>query len=422
MTTHARIQDFDDAGYDPFHAAAQTGGESGLGDIYPELARLRREAPVQAMDIRAHFGLQPDITTTDMRKVAVLGYEAASEVLSDSAAYSNTVYDRNLGVSFGRSITTMDPPEHPGFRRAFQAGFMKPMLASWSETIVPRMIHRLIDGFAGEGRSELVGDFTLHFPFHFIHELMQLPVEDRFTFQKLAFAQVNVWFDRDHAYEAIEKLRAYLTDLVRFRRDYPASEDDFVHVVANATVDGERLPDEVAIAFFRQLMNAGGDTSYHGFSSVLAGLLTHPDQLAAVRADRSLVGRAIEEGLRWNCPVPIIQRTPTSPQALAGVEVRPGDRLDVVLAAANRDESVYEDPDAFDVQRPPRRHMAFGYAAHLCLGQHLARMEMGVALNALLDRLPNLRLDPDHPPPVIDGLSLRGPHAVHVRFDPEAAH
>jgi cytochrome P450 len=422
MTEHARIRDFDDASYDPFHAAASTGGESGLGDIYPELARLRRQAPVQVLDIRTHFGLAPDITTTDMRKVAVLGYEAATEVLGDPAAFSNVVYDRNLGISFGRSITTMDPPEHPGFRRAFQGGFMKPMLASWGETLVPRMIHRLIDGFAGQGRSELVGDFTLHFPFHFIHELMQLPAEDRFTFQKLAFAQVNVFFDRDHAYEAIDKLKAYLTDLVRFRRDNPVSEDDFIHTVANATVDGERLPDEVAIAFFRQLMNAGGDTSYHGFSSVLTGLLTHPDQLAAVRDDRGLVGRAIEEGLRWNCPVPIIQRTPTAPRTVAGVEVRPGDRLDVVLAAANRDEGVYEDPDAFDINRPSRRHMAFGYAAHLCLGQHLARMEMGVALNALLDRLPNLRLDPDHPPPVIDGLSLRGPHEVHVRFDTEAAH
>ena len=417
MTAQVRIQDFDDARYDPFGAAAEIGGESGLGDIYPELARLRLAAPVQVLDIRRYFGLQPDITTTAMRKVAVLGYEAASQVLSDPAAYSNEVYSHNLGVSFGRSITTMDPPEHPGFRRAFQAGFMKPMLASWSETIVPRMINRLIDGFAGQGRAELVSAFTLHFPFHFIHELMQLPQEDRFTFQKLAFAQVNVFFDREHAYEAIEKLKAYLTDLVHWRRDHPVGDDDFVHAIANAAVDGERLPDEVAIAFFRQLMNAGGDTSYHGFSSVLTGLLTHPRQLDAVRADRSLVGRAIEEGLRWNCPVPIIQRTPVAATQVAGVDVSPGDRLDVVLAAANRDESVYEDPDRFDIDRPARRHLAFGYGAHLCLGQHLARMEMGVALNALLDRLPNLRLDTDHSPPMIDGLSLRGPHALHVRFD-----
>lgn len=421
MTAHVKIQDFKDSSYDPFHAAAQMGGESGLGDIYPELSRLRRAAPVQVTDIRTHFGLQPDITTEDMRKVAILGYAAATEVLGDPERFSNQVYNRNLGVSFGRSITTMDPPEHPGFRRAFQGSFMKSMLANWSETIVPRMIDRLIDGFAARGRAELVGDFTLHFPFHFIHELMQLPLDDRFTFQKLAFAQVNVWFDREHAYEAIEKLKAYLTDLVRFRRDNPVSDDDFVHAVANAVVDGERLPDEVAIGFFRQLMNAGGDTSYHGFSSVLTGLLTHPRQLDAVRADRSLVSRAIEEGLRWNCPVPIIQRTPTRTTEVAGVEVRPGDRLDVVLAAANRDEGVYENADAFDIHRQAGRHMAFGYGSHLCLGQHLARMEMGVALNALLDRLGHLRLDSDFPRPVIDGLSLRGPHKLHVRFDAERA-
>jgi len=214
MTARVTIQDFEDTSYDPFHAAAQMGGESGLGDIYPELARLRREAPVQVMDIRTHFGLHPDITTESMRKVAVLGYEAASQVLGDPEAFSNKAYLPNLGVSFGRSITTMDPPEHAGFRRAFQNSFMKSMLDTWSQTIVPRMINHLIDGLAAEGKAELVSAFTLHFPFHFIHELMQLPLEDRLTFQKLAFAQVNVFFDRQHAYEAIDKLKAYLTDLV----------------------------------------------------------------------------------------------------------------------------------------------------------------------------------------------------------------
>ena len=421
MSVQVAIEDFDDAAYDPFTAAATIGGESGLDDIYPELARLRRRAPVQLLDIREHFGLHPDITTEAMRKVAVLGYEAVSQALADPQTFSNAVYTQNLGVSFGRSITTMDPPEHAKFRRAFQAGFMKPMLANWGETIVPRMLNRLVDGFAARGSAELVGAFTLHFPFHFIHELMRLPLEDRLTFQKLAFAQINVFFDRGHAYEAIEKLKSYLTKLVRFRRDHPVGDDDFVHAVANTTVDGELLPEEVAIAFFRQLMNAGGDTSYHGFSSVLTGLLTHPDQLEAVRQDRSLVTRAIEEGLRWNCPVPVIQRMPTRVVELAGVELRPGDRLDIVLAAANRDDSVYADPDAFDIARPPRRHIAFGYGTHLCLGQHLARMEMGVALNLLLDRLPGLRLDPDRPAPVIDGLSLRGPHQLHVLFEPTGA-
>lgn len=416
------IQDFDDPTYDPFTAAATIGGESGLGDIYPALARLRDATPVRVIDIREHFGLYPDITTAERRKVAVLGYDAVTQVLGDTVNFSNSVYHTGLGVAFGRSITTMDPPEHPGFRRAFQAGFMKPMLAKWGETIMPRMIARLIDGFAAQGHADLVAGFALHFPFHFIHELMRLPIEDREVFQKLAFAQINVFFDRHHAYEAIDKLRTYLTELVHTRRDHPVGgDDDFVHVIANAEVDGVRLPDDVTIAFFRQLMNAGGDTSYHGFSSVLTGLLTHPDQLAAVRADRSLVPRAIEEGLRWNCPVPVIMRTPVREIDVAGVALLPGDRLDVVLAAANRDPAVYDEPDRFDIHRPPRRHAAFGYGAHLCLGQHLARVEMNAALNALLDRLGNLRLDPDHPPPEIDGLTLRGPHAVHVRFDAVAA-
>jgi len=421
MNAHIAIRDYEDPTYDPFTVAARIGGETGLGDLYAELARLRRDNPVQVLDVREHFGLKADPTTADMRNVLVLGYNEVSSVLGDTDTYSNTAYLPNMGVYFGRSITVMDPPEHPGFRRAFQGGFMKPMLAEWGETIVPRMINRLIDGFAKRGSAELVSEFSLHFPFHFIHELMKLPIEDRLTFQKLAFGQIFITIDPEHAYEATEKLKSYLTDLVHFRRDNPVGDDDFVHAIANADVDGEPLPDEVAISFFRQLMNAGGDTSYHGFSSVLTGLLTHPEQLEAVRQDRSLVGRAIEEGLRWNCPVPLIQRTPKKVVELGGVELRPGDRLDVALAAANRDEAVYEDPDRFDIQRPSRRHVAFGYGAHLCLGQHLARMEMTVALNTLLDRLQNLRLDPDHPPPEMDGLMLRGPHEVQVRFDPEPA-
>jgi cytochrome P450 len=409
-----RIQDFADPAYDPFTDAAINGGEGGLNDIYAALARLRQAAPVQVMDIRRHFGLAPDITTADMRKVAVLGYQAVSNVLGDRERFSNSVYTRNLGLAFGRAITTLDAPEHGPLRQVLQSAFMKSALDEWGKTIVPRVINRLIDGFAQRGSAELAAEFTLHFPFHFIHEMLQLPLEDRAVFQKLAFAQVNVFFDRIHAHEAAEKLKTYLAALIAARRAAPAGPHDFIHALA-----GKNLPEDFLLAFFRQLMNAAGDTSFHGFSSVLTGLLTHPAQLAQVRQDRLLVTRAIEEGLRWNCPVPVIQRSPSGPMVLDGVELFPGERLDVVLAAANRDETVYAAPERFDIHRPPGRHLAFGYGAHVCLGQHLARLEMAAALNILLDRLPDLRLDEDFAPPVIDGLSLRGPHKLHVKFQPE---
>ncbi|MNE56592.1 Biotin biosynthesis cytochrome P450 [compost metagenome] len=164
-------------------------------------------------------------------------------------------------------------------------------------------------------------------------------------------------------------------------------------------------------------MNAGGDTSFNGFSTVLCALLNHPKQFEAVKKDRGLVNMAIEEGLRWNCPVPMIARTPHEEIEMGGVVIRPGDHMSVMLASANRDEKVFERPDEYDLSRGSRSHAAFGLGSHICIGQHLARLEMANAMNALLDRLPNLRANDRFAPPEVSGLGLRGPQELHVRFD-----
>lgn len=412
-----KIRDYDDASYDPFSAAATFGGEGHITDIHGELARLRRIAPVHTMDLRRHFGAVPDQTVEDLTHHVILGYREVCEVLGNTRQFSNAIYKRNLGVYFGPSITTMDPPEHGRYRLLFQKAFLPRMFQGWQEDIVPRVINKLIDKFVERGRAELVREFTLHFPFHFIHELLALPMEDRDVFQKIAFGQITLSYDPVHAHEAIDKLRDYLTELVHRRRVEPVSDNDFIHTIATAEVDGERLPDDVVIGFFRQLMNAGGDTSYHGFSSVLTALMTHPDQLEAVRRDRRLVGQALDEGLRWECPVTAVYRTPSSTVTLGGVVLQPGDELVVMLTSANRDESQFPDPDRFDIFREPKPALPFGHGPHICIGRHLARMEMTIALNTLLDRLPGLRLDPEKSAPVLHGIGLRGPDAVHVRFE-----
>lgn len=416
MTQLPNIRDFDDASYDPFTAMKVSAGEAELRDIYPELRRLRQLNPVFDGDLRSHFGLPPDITLREVRDVALLGHKEVVRALTDTATFSNVIYNHNLGVSFGRSITTMDNPEHGRFRRLFQTAFSPRMVSAWGEEIIPRLINQLIDGFEQRGHAELVSEFTLHFPFHFIHELMALPMADRQIFHRLAFAQIAITFDQQHGMDAVEKLKEYLTGIVTERRASPR-ENDFMSTIATAEIDGERLPDEVVISFFRQLMNAGGDTSYHGFSTVLCALLNHPEQFERVKRDRSLVPNAIEEGLRWNCPVPMIARTVRSETEIAGVVIRPGDHISVMLAAANRDEKMFPDPDTFNIDRGARSHAAFGYGPHICIGQHLARLEMANAMNALLDRLPKLRADDRFPPPEVIGFGLRGPAKLHVRFD-----
>lgn len=410
------IRDFDEPTYNPFTALKELAGEGDVQNFYPELKRLRDLGPVLDGEIRAHFGLKGDLTMAHLRHVAVLGHAEVKDVLSRPQLYSNRVYSNNIGVFFGDSITVMDNPEHGRYRRFFQKAFMPKMIAAWGDEIIPRLINRLIDGFEARGQAELVSEFTLHFPFHFIHELMGLPIEARPVFHKLAFGQIALTFDYEHGLEAALKLKEYLTDVVHERRDHPRP-DDFMSTMATAEIDGERLPDNIIISFFRQLMNAGGDTSFNGFSTVLAALLRHPEQFEAIKQDRTLVPKAIEEGLRWNCPVPGISRTPTEPVELGGVRINPGDHMMVMLAAANRDERAFPDPDAFNINRGARSHLAFGYGSHICIGQYLAKLEMVNAMNALLDRLPKLRIDPEKPAPVISGLSLRGPQHLYVRFD-----
>ncbi len=188
-------------------------------------------------------------------------------------------------------------------------------------------------------------------------------------------------------------------------------------LLAHAEVDGEYLPEEILVSFLRQLVNAGGDTTYRATSMLLTGLLTHPDQLEAVRKDRSLIPQAIEEALRWDGPVLIATRTPSLDAELCGVKLPAGACLSVASGSANRDPSRFENPDRFDIFRRKQRHFAFAFGPHVCIGQHLARVEMTRALNAILDHLPNLRLDPDMPPPRIQGTMMRVPRRIHVRFD-----
>jgi len=210
---------------------------------------------------------------------------------------------------------------------------------------------------------------------------------------------------------------AYFARLIAQRRGVEGS--DLVTMLANAELDGDRLPDEITISFLRQLMNAAGDTTYRATGSLLVGLLTQRDQLAAVLADRALIPRAIEEALRWEGPLPTLARVTVRDVELDGTQIPAGHKVDVITGSANRDlQYHYPDPDTFNVFRRPGRHFAFAYGPHVCLGLHLVRIEMQRALNALLDNLPNLRLDPAKPPPCILGLHARAPNAIHVLFDP----
>jgi cytochrome P450 len=217
------------------------------------------------------------------------------------------------------------------------------------------------------------------------------------------------------ALAASRELRGYFAEIIADRRRH--TRDDLVSQLISAEVDGRRLSDEEIYPFLLLLLPAGAETTYRSSSNLLFGLLSDPDQLGAVRADRSLVPQAIEEALRWETPLLTVARLATEDVELGGVRIPAGSFVAVSLGAANRDPGQHAEPDAFDIFRERAQHISFGDGAHKCLGMHLARLEMRVLLNAVLDRLPGLRLDPDADDPHIHGLIFRSPPNLPVRFD-----
>jgi cytochrome P450 len=170
------------------------------------------------------------------------------------------------------------------------------------------------------------------------------------------------------------------------------------------------------LSFLRLLLPAGAETTYRLIGSTLFALLTHPEHLAAVRADRAFLEPVIEETLRWESPVQYVSREAAAPTTLSGVEVPEGMLISVAIGSANRDERRFPDPDRFDPARNNDDHVAFGFGRHFCAGSNLARLEARIAVDALLDRLPNLRLEPGTDARIV-GLAFRSPNGLPVRFD-----
>jgi cytochrome P450 len=409
-----KVRDFDDPGFDPFVAEETVFGD--VVDLYTPLAELRRRGPV-------HRGSFPDIFNVahlpakpGMQEFTVLSFELVNEVFSNSALFSNEAFGDNLAQIFGRTISAMDAPEHTRYRRIFQKAFLPQNVAKWGDTLVGPVVTDLLDQFVDRGTADLIEEFTKRYPFEIIYRQLGLPEDDGPIVHRLAVAQNLMTYDRQHAEEASLKLGEYFTALIADRRNAPGN--DLASALITATVDGESLPDEIVLSFLRQLINAAGDTTFRGTSVFLTALLQYPDQLEALRADRSLMPQAIEEALRWDSPVSSMLRQATRDTVLGGIEIKAGSRLYPAIASANRDETIFPEPDRFDIFRDrPHRNMVFAVGPHICLGQHLARLEMTRAVNAILDRLPNLRFDPDRPSPPIRGTMLRYPKHLYVRFD-----
>jgi cytochrome P450 len=414
MSSIAPIIDFDDKAYNPFLRDEDAYGD--VEDIHSLLAGLRERVSVHPHDLLTLLGWSADENFSAIPQFSVFGYQEAMEVDGDSETYSIDAYENNLGLTFGRTLSLLNPPEHTQIRRVFQRAFLPNIVAKWGNEIVSPTVNGLIDEFISHGRADLAEDFALKYPFQIIYKQLALPQRDIATFHKLAVTMTQTHSDMIRfGKEASRKLGTYFTNMLAERRKSPG--EDLVSLLVNAEVDGERIPDEVIISFFRQLINAAGDTTYRGTGVLFIALLRDPKLLERVRADRNLIAPAIEEMLRWDGPVTVHMRMSMRDTTLAGVPIPKGSVLSVCQTAANHDPSVFPDPDRYDIDRKRQRHMGFGYGSHVCVGQHLARLEMTRAVNAILDRLPNLRLDPERPRPKIIGAYMRTPRNINVLFD-----
>lgn len=415
MTAMPKLEDLSDPDFNAFEMERLSTGR--CPDPYPRIHELMQQGSVVQGSYREQFTDVRDVQHGDLPQMMVLGYDAVMHVLMHPEIFTNReAFLPSLGRSFGDTVSVMDAPDHTRYRKIFQKAFLPQVVAKWGESVVDPVVNRLMEAFIDTGKADLIDQFTHHYPFQVIYAQVELEPEQAPVFHKLAIAQLLSSIGAPQGQEATKKLGTFFAELLRQRRANPGT--DLISHLATVEADGEKLPDFVLISFLRQLMNAGGDTTFRGTSVLLTGLLTHPEQLDAVRADRSLVPQAIDEALRWEGPVTSTLRYASQDTEIDGVAIPKGTYINLVLASANRDPRKFENPDSFDIFRlHTHRSLAFASGPHLCIGQHLAKVEMTRSLNALLDRLPNLRLDPDKPAPQPIGHLLRSPEHIWVCFD-----
>jgi cytochrome P450 len=405
-----------EAGFDPFELP-DTIQLEGVDDPYPYLAAARSNGPVQMEWPLPDDVAQADdaVPNDDDQWFSVLGHDEVMTVLRDHETYSSEVLAEIMGPMLGHTMIAMDEPDHRTHRALVAPAFRPKLLARWEDELIRRVVDEMIDSFAPLGRADLVRRLTFAFPVRVIARILGLPERDAPQFQRWSIELISIIVNWDRGIAASHALRDYFAEQVAERRARP--RDDLISELVETEVDGRRLSDEEIFAFLRMLLPAGIETTYRSLGNLLFALLTHAEELDEVERNPDVRGTAIEEGLRWEPPLLTILRTATRDTVVDGVEVGAGSVIIVNMGSANHDEKYWESPEEFDIFRKQRQHLAFAFGPHMCVGMHLARMETRVTLTRIFDRLPNLRLDPDAAPPVIQGFAFRGPDAIPVLFD-----
>ncbi len=382
-------------------------------DPYPVWHALREKAPVHPGVVHELTGFNEPATfhglpCPDMPHFSVFTYAACDKVYRNDRVFASSPGEIDLsagGAEILNSMLSMGGNQHRRYRALVQPSFVPAKAQWWIRNWIEATVDLLIDSFQAQGRAELNVDFCAAIPVLTITGSFGVPVEQA--------------LDIREALREPSKIVEIIAPIVASRRESP--HDELISILVDAEIKDEdgkthRLTDPEIYSFTLLLLAAGSGTTWKQMGITLTALLQRPDVLQAVRDDRELLRPAIEESLRWMPTDPMFSRWVTEDVDFEGVHIPKGSVLHICLGAANRDPARWERPDDYDITRPLKPTFAFGGGPHICLGMHVARAEMTVGIGALLDRLPNLRLDPDAEPPRYIGFYERGATAIPVLF------
>ncbi|WP_313240980.1 cytochrome P450 [Stutzerimonas kunmingensis] len=399
-------------------------------DLHAVYREMRMNSPVLEENFMARLGV-PSIAGLDANRptFTLFKYNDVMAVMRDASNFTSGFIAEGLGAFFdGLILTAMDGDAHKNIRNLLQPVFMPETVNRWKETKIDRVIREeYIKPLVPSKGGDLM-DFALYFPIRVIYSLIGFP-EDRpdeieqyaaWALAILAGPQVDpekAAAARGAAMEAAKALYDVVKVVVAERRATGAEGDDLISRLIRAEYEGRSLDDHEIATFVRSLLPAASETTTRTFGTLMTLLLENPEVLERVRNDRSLVSKAIDEAVRLEPVATFKVRQAAKDMEIRGVQIPKGAMVQCIVTSANRDEDAFEHADVFDIDRRPKPSFGFGFGPHMCIGQFVAKTELNCALNAILDLMPNIRLDPSKPAPEIIGAQLRGPHYLHVLWD-----
>lgn len=391
-------------------------------DPHPRLRRARERRPV--------------FYSRALRTWVVTRYDDIVAVLRDPERFSSANAITNIptppppevlavlaaGIPYEPNSVDLDPPRHTIFRGLIHKAFTPGRIQGMAPQI-RRLADELVDAFVADGEVDLVTGFSYPLPTRVIGGLLGVPSTEMHDFKRwsdewmIVIGQLGDTERMVRAAREVVAFQQYVARGIDDRRRCP--QDDLLSAIVGAADALPEPPSDAAlVSLVMTVLFAGHETTTGLITNTLKLLLRHPDQLALVQAERSLVPAAITESLRFDPPVPSMYRTAVTEVKIAGVTLPAGSHIQLNFASANRDEAHFNDPDRFDVRRTDKAsHLSFGRGIHTCIGAALAQLEGQLALNVLFDRLPNLRLVPGQTITPIVSATVRSTKSLRIRWD-----